>query len=96
MRTLAVVVTLLLTAALAYYIYVPLPDAIQEPWRLMMLDTALRTAMHLVSYRRGQVSFCTTDLIYTNAQSVISVVVLVITVILVASSEDSFGTNHTP
>lgn len=51
MRTLPVFVTLLLTAALAYYIYTPLPDAIQEPWRLMVLDTAVRTAMNLVSYK---------------------------------------------
>lgn len=55
MRTLPVFVTVLLTAALAYYIYIPLPDAIQERWRLMMLDTALRSTMHLVSYRRRQV-----------------------------------------
>lgn len=56
MRPLPAFVTVLLTAALAYYIYIPLPDAIQEPWRLMMLDAALRTAMSLVSWR--QVSFC--------------------------------------
>lgn len=55
MRTLPVFVTVLLTAALAYYIYIPLPDAIKEPWRLMVLDTALRTTMHLVSYRCRQV-----------------------------------------
>lgn len=58
MRTLPVVVTVLLTAALAYYIYVPLPDAIQEQWRLMTLDAALRTTMHLVSFRWAQVEFC--------------------------------------
>lgn len=51
MRTRAVFVTVLLTAALAYYVYTPLPDAIEEPWRLMALDAALRTTMHLVSYR---------------------------------------------
>lgn len=51
MRPLPVFVTVLLTAALAYYIYIPLPDAIQEPWRLMMLDAALRTTMSLVSLR---------------------------------------------
>lgn len=49
MRPLPVFVTLLLTAALAYYIYIPLPDAIQEPWRLMLLDAALRTTVTLVS-----------------------------------------------
>lgn len=69
MRTRPVLVTLLLTAALAYYIYTPLPDAIQEPWRLMVLDTISRTVMHLVSYRWRQVSFCSrcsaTQLNYT-------------------------------
>lgn len=49
MRPLPVLVTVLLTAALAYYIYIPLPDAIQEPWRLMLLDAGLRTTMNLVS-----------------------------------------------
>lgn len=49
MRPLPVFVTVVLTAALAYYIYIPLPDAIQEPWRLMVLDAALRTTMALVS-----------------------------------------------
>lgn len=49
MRPLPVFGTVLLTAALAYYIYIPLPDAIQQPWRLMMLDAALRTTMSLVS-----------------------------------------------
>lgn len=54
MRPLPVFVTVLFTAALAYYIYIPLPDAIQEPWRLMMLDAALRTTMSLVSSRRWE------------------------------------------
>lgn len=51
MRLLPVVVTMLLTAAVAYYVYIPLPDAIQEPWKLMMLDALSRTAMHLVRER---------------------------------------------
>uniref|UniRef100_A0A3Q0R9N7 Neutral cholesterol ester hydrolase 1 n=1 Tax=Amphilophus citrinellus TaxID=61819 RepID=A0A3Q0R9N7_AMPCI len=28
---------------IAYYIYTPLPDAIQQPWKLMMLDAYFRT-----------------------------------------------------
>ena len=48
MRLLPVVVTLLLTVAVAYYVYIPLPDAIQEPWKLMLLDAGFRAAMHLV------------------------------------------------
>ncbi|KAM9842706.1 neutral cholesterol ester hydrolase 1a [Aulostomus maculatus] len=49
MRLLPVVVTVFLTLSVAYYIYIPLPDAIQEPWKLMLLDAGFRTAMHLAS-----------------------------------------------
>ncbi len=48
MRLLPVVVTVSLTVAVAYYVYTPLPDAIQEPWKLMLLDVGFRTVMHLV------------------------------------------------
>uniref|UniRef100_A0A3P9JK80 Neutral cholesterol ester hydrolase 1a n=1 Tax=Oryzias latipes TaxID=8090 RepID=A0A3P9JK80_ORYLA len=41
------VVAALLTVAVAYYIYQPLPDAIEKPWKLMMLDATFRTMMHL-------------------------------------------------
>ncbi|KAM3870951.1 neutral cholesterol ester hydrolase 1-like [Diretmus argenteus] len=49
MRLLPVVVTVLLTAAVAHYIYIPLPDAIQEPWKLMLLDAGFRTSMHMAA-----------------------------------------------
>lgn len=48
MRLLPGVVTGLLTAAVAYYIYIPLPDGIQEPWKLMLLNAAFRTTMSVV------------------------------------------------
>lgn len=48
MRLLPAVVTASLTLAVAYYVYIPLPDTIQEPWKLMMLDAVFRTTMHLV------------------------------------------------
>lgn len=48
MRLLPAVVTVLLSVVVAYYVYIPLPDAIQEPWKLMMLDAGFRTATHLV------------------------------------------------
>lgn len=51
MRPLLVVAPLLLAAALAYYIYVPLPDSIEEPWKLTMLDVTFRTVMHAVRSR---------------------------------------------
>ncbi|XP_024134008.1 neutral cholesterol ester hydrolase 1a [Oryzias melastigma] len=41
------VVTVLLTVAVAYYVYKPLPDAIEKPWKLMMLDAIFRSMMHL-------------------------------------------------
>lgn len=44
----ALLVTVLLTAAAGYYMFTPLPDAIQEPWKLMAVDASFRTAMHLV------------------------------------------------
>ncbi|KAK5857684.1 hypothetical protein PBY51_010911 [Eleginops maclovinus] len=51
MRLLPATVTLSLTVAIAYYVYIPLPDSIQEPWRLMMLDAGFRTTMHLASLK---------------------------------------------
>ncbi|XP_060918508.1 neutral cholesterol ester hydrolase 1-like [Labrus mixtus] len=50
MRLLPVVVTVLLTVSVAYYVYIPLPDSIQEPWKLMMLDAGFRTTMHLAHW----------------------------------------------
>uniref|UniRef100_A0A3Q4BAY1 Alpha/beta hydrolase fold-3 domain-containing protein n=1 Tax=Mola mola TaxID=94237 RepID=A0A3Q4BAY1_MOLML len=51
MRLQAVAVTVSLTVALAYYVYVPLPHAIQEPWKLMLLDATFRTTRHLASFK---------------------------------------------
>lgn len=48
MRLKTVCVTVLLAAALSYYIYTPLPDAIQEPWKLMAVDAAFRTGRNIV------------------------------------------------
>uniref|UniRef100_A0A1A7XU20 Neutral cholesterol ester hydrolase 1 n=1 Tax=Iconisemion striatum TaxID=60296 RepID=A0A1A7XU20_9TELE len=45
------VVSVLLAVSVAYYVYTPLPDAIQEPWKLMMVDAGFRTAMHLASLK---------------------------------------------
>nr|XP_046269270.1 neutral cholesterol ester hydrolase 1a [Scatophagus argus] len=51
MRLLPLAVTVLLTAALAYYVYIPMPDAIQEQWKLMLLDAGFRTIMHLTTLK---------------------------------------------
>ncbi|KAG9283460.1 neutral cholesterol ester hydrolase 1 isoform X1 [Astyanax mexicanus] len=45
----AVVASLLLSAAASYYIYQPLPGAVAEPWKLMLLDAVFR-AMFRVSH----------------------------------------------
>nr|XP_004540221.2 neutral cholesterol ester hydrolase 1 [Maylandia zebra] len=52
MRLLSLLLTVSLTLALAYYIYIPLPDAIQQPWKLMILDAYLRTAFHVASLKQ--------------------------------------------
>lgn len=56
-KQMSVIVTLLLTVAVAYYIYTPLPDAIQEPWKLMLLDAGFRTVMHMVRLGLGFITF---------------------------------------
>ncbi|KAJ8270356.1 hypothetical protein GJAV_G00113470 [Gymnothorax javanicus] len=43
----AVVLTVLLAAATAYYFYIPLPSTVSEPWKLMLLDGMLRGIMHV-------------------------------------------------
>lgn len=48
MRLLPVV---LFMVAVAYYVYTPLPDNIQHPWKVMLLDTGFRTGMHLSSLK---------------------------------------------
>ncbi|KAK7912436.1 hypothetical protein WMY93_012647 [Mugilogobius chulae] len=47
-----VVFTLFLTAFLAYYIYTPLPEGLQEQWKLMLLDTTFRTATKYAGLKR--------------------------------------------
>ncbi|XP_041809533.1 neutral cholesterol ester hydrolase 1-like [Chelmon rostratus] len=43
--------TVVFAAAVAYYMYTPMPESIQEPWRLMVLDAGYRSAMHLGSLK---------------------------------------------
>ncbi|XP_029972805.1 neutral cholesterol ester hydrolase 1a [Salarias fasciatus] len=47
MRLLPLVVSVVSALSLAYYVYIPLPDAIQEPWKLMLLDASFRATFHL-------------------------------------------------
>uniref|UniRef100_A0A672QIC2 Neutral cholesterol ester hydrolase 1 n=1 Tax=Sinocyclocheilus grahami TaxID=75366 RepID=A0A672QIC2_SINGR len=44
------IVAILLSIAAAYYIYLPLPSTISEPWKLMFMDSVLRGVMHVVSF----------------------------------------------
>ncbi|XP_016129758.1 neutral cholesterol ester hydrolase 1 isoform X1 [Sinocyclocheilus grahami] len=41
------IVAVLLSVAAAYYIYLPLPSTISEPWKLMFMDSILRGVMHV-------------------------------------------------
>lgn len=41
-------VTLIFTLALSYYIYMPLPATVSEPYKLMLVGATFRTATHLV------------------------------------------------
>ncbi|EHB15220.1 Arylacetamide deacetylase [Heterocephalus glaber] len=34
----------------AYYIYTPLPDKLEEPWRLMLISVPLKTFLHLATF----------------------------------------------
>ncbi|XP_065114507.1 neutral cholesterol ester hydrolase 1 [Paramisgurnus dabryanus] len=42
-----VIGSLILSIAAAYYIYIPLPSTISEPWKLMFMDAILRGIMQL-------------------------------------------------
>ncbi|TTI00001.1 Neutral cholesterol ester hydrolase 1 [Bagarius yarrelli] len=41
-------VTLIFTLALSYYIYLPLPAGVSEPWKLLLVGATFRTATHLL------------------------------------------------
>ncbi|XP_033844049.1 neutral cholesterol ester hydrolase 1a [Periophthalmus magnuspinnatus] len=45
MRRAPLFITVLLTVALAYYVYTPLPEALQGKWKLMLMDAAFRTVI---------------------------------------------------
>uniref|UniRef100_A0A8C6UXV3 Uncharacterized protein n=1 Tax=Neogobius melanostomus TaxID=47308 RepID=A0A8C6UXV3_9GOBI len=47
MRTVLVALTLLSTVS-STYVYLSLPDGIQEPWKLMLLDATYRTVSYFV------------------------------------------------
>ncbi|KAM9189902.1 LOW QUALITY PROTEIN: arylacetamide deacetylase-like [Dugong dugon] len=41
---------LIVGVLVAYYVYTPLPDNLEEPWRMVWLGTQLRTAPHLATF----------------------------------------------
>uniref|UniRef100_A0A673MXD3 Neutral cholesterol ester hydrolase 1 n=1 Tax=Sinocyclocheilus rhinocerous TaxID=307959 RepID=A0A673MXD3_9TELE len=47
------IVAILLSIAAAYYIYLPLPCTISEPWKLMFMDSVLRGVMHVSFLAHG-------------------------------------------
>lgn len=48
MRSSCVLLTALVALA-AYYIYIPLPSSVSDPWKLMMVDCIFRGAQQVVS-----------------------------------------------
>ncbi|XP_028995331.1 neutral cholesterol ester hydrolase 1-like [Betta splendens] len=51
MRLLPAVVAVFLAVGVAYYVYVPMPDGIKEPWKLMLADAGFRTIMQVTSLK---------------------------------------------
>lgn len=47
MRSSCVLLTALVALA-AYYIYIPLPSSVSDPWKLMLLDAVFRSAQQVV------------------------------------------------
>ena len=45
-RTIFLLISVVLAA---YYVYIPLPDAIEEPWKVVLQSTFLKIGMDLVS-----------------------------------------------
>ncbi|ELK29954.1 Neutral cholesterol ester hydrolase 1 [Myotis davidii] len=55
MRTSCVVLTALVALA-AYYIYIPLPSSLSDPWKLMLLDATFRGAQQVALGYKGKAS----------------------------------------
>ncbi|XP_004643990.1 arylacetamide deacetylase-like [Octodon degus] len=41
---------LIVGVCVSYYIYTPLPDNFEEPWRLMLINTSMKIFLHLASF----------------------------------------------
>ena len=52
MRSSCVLLTALVALA-AYYIYIPLPSSVSDPWKLMLLDATFRSAQQVVRRSPG-------------------------------------------
>ncbi|XP_068194894.1 neutral cholesterol ester hydrolase 1-like [Antennarius striatus] len=51
MRLIPALLAISLTVLVAYFVYTPIPDGIQEPWRLMMLDAGFRATVRLAKLK---------------------------------------------
>lgn len=47
MKSSCVLLTALVALA-AYYVYIPLPSSVSDPWKLRLLDAAFRSAQQVV------------------------------------------------
>lgn len=64
MRSSCVLLAALLALA-AYYVYIPLPGAVSDPWKLMLLDATFRGAQQVVSRAKGKPRVAPAPLIET-------------------------------
>lgn len=64
MRSSCVLLAALLALA-AYYVYIPLPGAVSDPWKLMLLDATFRGAQQVVSRAKGMPRVAPAPLIET-------------------------------
>lgn len=55
---------MLVTVLLAYYIYKPLPDNVEEKFKVMLLDATFRTLGHAVSSALLYTVLCNTALLF--------------------------------
>ncbi|KAM6304787.1 arylacetamide deacetylase [Aegotheles albertisi] len=62
----------LASALLAYYIYTPLPESFEEPWKVMFLESGFRAVRHLaqVADGLGLMHFMEVLMLFTNTEYV--------------------------
>uniref|UniRef100_A0A8C3VD73 Arylacetamide deacetylase n=1 Tax=Catharus ustulatus TaxID=91951 RepID=A0A8C3VD73_CATUS len=60
----------LLAALLGYYIYIPLPEGMTEPWPVMLISAVLRTLAHLAADMLGLMNYMEVMRLFTTVEIV--------------------------